>query len=122
MEPISIVGYPFGLFGRDIYPIWICGTVANDLAGVKGQKYFLVDARSRSGNSGSLSLHRCPGAMLRKPGGADYPPGHNTHVMGIYSGRVFSKDSDIGIVWHWEVIDELIRQIVPIQEQNWETT
>lgn len=29
-ELISIIGYPFGLFGRDIYPIWISGTVAND--------------------------------------------------------------------------------------------
>jgi hypothetical protein len=25
-------------------------------------------------------------------------------------------------VWHWEVIDELIREIVPVQEQNWKTT
>jgi hypothetical protein len=122
VEHISIIGYPFGLFGRDIYPIWISGTVANDQAGVKGQKYFLVDARSRPGNSGSLAIHRCSGASFRKPGGAGYPPGYTTHVIGVYSGRVFSKDSDIGIVWHWEVIDELIREIVPAQEQNWKTT
>ena len=122
MEQICILGYPFGLFSGDIYPIWISGTVANDLAGIKGRKYFLIDSRSRSGNSGSLAIHRCSGAALRKPGGSSYPPGFMTYVIGIYSGRVFGKESDIGIVWHWEVIDELIRKMVPVQEQNWETT
>jgi hypothetical protein len=119
MERVAIIGYPFGLFGRDVYPIWITGTVANDFAGMPEQKYFLVDARTRHGNSGSLVLHRNPGASLNQPGGRLDRFGSTSHFLGIYSGRVFSEDSDIGIVWHWEVIEELIRKMVPAGEQSW---
>ena len=119
LAPQGIVGELSwnGLSHFHLYPVEYISII-----GVKGQKYLLVDARSRPGNSGSLAIHRSSGASFRKPGGAGYPPGYTTHVIGIYSGRVFSKDSDIGIVWHWEVIDELIREIVPVQEQNWKTT
>jgi len=108
MEPVAIIGYPFGLFGRDAFPIWITGTVANDLAGEPQSKYFFVDANTGTGNSGSLVIHRSSGAAFHKPGGYLHPNGSVSYFMGIYSGRI-KAESNIGIVWHWELIQELIQ-------------
>jgi hypothetical protein len=46
--------------------------------------------------------------------------GNITHTLGIYSGRV-KRDSDIGIVWHWNTLEQLLERAIPLREQDWKS-
>lgn len=61
---------------------------------------FLVDARTREGQSGS------PVIYCDKTGNED-----KTFLLGIYSGRV-NENSDLGYVWKTELIKEIIEKVV----------
>jgi hypothetical protein len=106
-EVLQLIGFPLGKSNTGRLPIWLTGHVATDFAGQRGHQFFLVDARTREGMSGALVLHRTSGASFSKPGGWLGVDGSVSYVMGIYSGRL-AIESDIGIVWHWEVIQEAL--------------
>ena len=116
-EQAFVLGYPFGLsIGKKTNPhaIWSSGTVASDPClefeiGGKKKPMFLVDSRTRQGQSGSPVIYYNEegkdlhfkenrvaffGVPIMKP-------------VGIYSGRV-KPDSDLGYVWKWKVISEII--------------
>lgn len=130
MERVGIVGFPFNLSGTVNFPIWLTGTVASDLANRPYRKYFLVDARTRPSCSGSLVLLKHNGASHYYPGGQMDDRGNTIHTLGIYSGRPKSKmintdpdqdqkDTDIGIVWQWNVVEELLEKTIPLPQQTW---
>jgi hypothetical protein len=120
LERIAIIGYPLNLSGTEDLPIWLSGTVASDLANRPYRKCMFVDARSRPGSSGSLVVLKTAGASQYYPGGIMDRKGNHSYPIGIYSGRV-TKESEIGLVWHWNSIEQLLESVIPLQHQDWKT-
>lgn len=120
MERVGIIGFPFALTGTENFPIWLTGSVASDLANRPYRKYFLVDARTRPSCSGSLVVFNKSGASLHYPGGKADDRGNTVHTLGIYSGRV-REESDIGIVWHWNTVEQLLEKMIPLEQQDWKS-
>jgi Trypsin-like peptidase domain len=107
-EPVSIVGFPFGETGGGAFGIWVKGWIATE-PGVDrdGLPCFLVDSRTREGQSGSpVILFRAQdpladdGTMRRGLVDVD-------ELLGVYSGRI-NKDSDLGFVWKAEALEEIV--------------
>lgn len=116
-EQLYIVGYPFGF---DVnpkngkYAIWTSGRAASDPdlnLNINGEQLpaFLVDARTRSGQSGSPVIYYSDNGMMRENSGFSIYEGPITKEIGIYSGRI-NSESDLGYVWKWSLIDGIINQ------------
>lgn len=112
-DDVFIVGYPYSLTSALSLPLWIRGTVASDpmfgfaWAGEE-MPLFLIDARSREGQSGSAVLRRMPaGRMLMRPDGKPgMTVGISSRIEGVYSGRI-NDESDLGFVWPMRVVDAI---------------
>ncbi|KQY80905.1 serine protease [Pelomonas sp. Root1444] len=109
-EPVSVIGFPFGLASHARFPIWATGFLAQDLTFMSPERpKFFIDCRSRQGQSGSpVIAFRVQGARTMREGRpvASLDPNPTWEFLGIYSGRV-NEESDIGIVWHVSVLGEL---------------
>jgi hypothetical protein len=69
---------------------------------------FLIDCRSRQGQSGSAVLaYRSGGMVAMADGGSAAFDGPVWKFLGIYSGRI-NRESDLGIVWKASAIHELV--------------
>lgn len=90
-DRVSIIGFPFGFSGTGKFGIWVSGAVASEpLLDYGDLPVFLIDARTRPGQSGS--------PVLSEKG----------VFQGIYSGRIH-RDSDLGMVWKASAVWELVR-------------
>jgi hypothetical protein len=106
---LSIIGFPFGMTGGGAFGIWVQGTIAtepeidfNDLP------CFLIDSRTRSGQSGSPVLFYSQGGMVpMADGGTSMFAGEVHKFMGVYSGRI-NEQSDLGLVWKARVVSEIL--------------
>jgi hypothetical protein len=113
-QKLSIVGYPYGL--NNNLPMWISGTIASDpefLCRADDDELlpiFLVDARTREGQSGSpVLLFRHPGEVVAKQDRrVGIVGGTQSKLLGVYTGRV-RKDSDLGVVWRIGIVEEICR-------------
>lgn len=115
-QDVFVVGYPLGLGHGYLWPLWIRGTVASEPAmyfTFKNDEYpmFLVDARTRSGQSGS------PVFLMRRHF-ADDRGNHalpRSRFVGVYSGRANDEaanpsnplPADLGFVWHAGEVDRI---------------
>lgn len=109
-DVVSVVGFPFGLTGGGALAIWATGFVASELS-IPDQPTFLIDCRSRQGQSGSAVIsYRNSGGLALEDGDYAMYAGPVTCFLGIYSGRV-NTESDLGIVWKASAIAELIASI-----------
>jgi len=108
---VSVVGFPFGLCVNEGLAIWATGFIASDPeVNYNKEPVFLIDCRSRSGQSGSpVIAQRNKGHSYVTRSGIYYDKLH-TEFLGIYSGRI-NRDSDIGMVWKASAIQELIGSI-----------
>lgn len=112
--PAFIVGYPLGftVSKKSAWPIWKTGHIACDHDLQFNEKdAFLIDASTRGGMSGSPVLIRPFGAYRKNNG--NFTMGKiETRFLGIYSGRIGSleQNSDIGIVWKPNIIEEILIQ------------
>ncbi|WP_382307255.1 serine protease [Herbiconiux sp. UC225_62] len=105
---LMAIGYPFGRTGgAQALGIWIRGTIATEPdVPFDDLPMFLMDARTRRGQSGSpVFFHSSSGAVPFKGGdvklgmmGVPY-----TQFVGIYSGRI-SEEADLGRVWTAEAV------------------
>lgn len=110
-EPVSVIGFPFGLTTSGKLPVWVTGFLAQELSLVsKANPVFLIDCRSRQGQSGS------PVIAFRPSGYRSVKDGRistNLSVkvawefLGIYAGRI-NSDSDLGTVWHVDALTALV--------------
>jgi hypothetical protein len=106
---LSIVGFPFALQGGANTAIWIRGFVATEpTVDFDGLPRFLVDARTRVGQSGS------PVLVYQHQGAIDFGDHHLRELahpveyfLGVYSGRV-NPDSDLGTVWKAVAVAEIL--------------
>lgn len=118
-DNIKIIGYPFGYKvnkKEGYYGIWISGTIASEplvnleVKGIEGElPAFLIDARTREGTSGSPVIYYNRQGLLPMNSGFSIQNEAVRIPIGIYSGRITS-DSDLGIVWKWKVLHEIIEQ------------
>lgn len=118
-EPVFVLGFPFGYILKqeeNPYAIWTSGTVATDPVlniniNNKVVPAFLIDSKTRQGQSGSPVIY-----YSEMGWDAHYKGGYANwglpfmQEIGIYSGRI-NKDSDLGYVWKWSVIKEIIDNI-----------
>ena len=108
-DAISVVGFPFGLTAGGSLAIWATGFVASDAAiDVNNLPQFLVDCRTRPGQSGSAVIAYRSGGMVSMEGGSAATFARPvTRFLGIYSGRI-NDQSDLGMVWKASAIKTLV--------------
>jgi hypothetical protein len=111
-DNVSVVGFPFGKRAHGYLAIWSTGFLATDLTiNYDGLPLFLIDCRSRQGQSGSpVIAQRNGGFGISHDGLAQIQTGMTTRLLGIYSGRI-NEQSDLGLVWKLEAIKEIIESI-----------
>lgn len=107
-EPVSIVGFPYGIAVTGKFPIWKTGHIASDMdLDYEDKPVFLVDATTRPGMSGSPVFARRLGMHRSSTGwniGRDI-----VRFLGVYSGRI-REQADVGMVWKPNVIDDILKQ------------
>lgn len=108
-EALSVVGFPFGMNAGGSLAVWATGFIASEPSvDFNNLPVFLIDCRSRQGQSGSAVIAYRSGGMVSMAGGSSAAFGGPVfRFLGIYSGRV-NQESDLGIVWKASAIAELI--------------
>lgn len=109
---LSIIGFPFGLTGGGAFGIWVQGTIATEPEiDFEGLPSFLIDSRTRQGQSGSPVIFYSDGGMVPMADGSTaITGGEVTKLMGVYSGRI-NAQSDLGIVWKASVIADILATV-----------
>ncbi|WP_416826289.1 hypothetical protein [Ectobacillus polymachus] len=98
-DTVGVVGFLFGIQVGSNAAIWATGTVASEPdINYKDLPLFLIDCRSRQGQSGSpVIAYRSNGDVKLGTDLAIFG-GPVKKFLGIYSGRI-NKESDLGLVW-----------------------
>lgn len=111
-EVVSVVGFPFGITAGGAFAVWATGFMASEPEVDFNQlPIFLIDCRSRPGQSGSAVIaYRAGGAVPMKDGSSAMFGGPVDRFLGIYSGRI-NSESDLGIVWKASALAELIAAV-----------
>jgi hypothetical protein len=111
-DVISVIGFPFGLTAGGAAGLWATGFLASEPdIDFNGLPVFLIDCRSRQGQSSSpVIAYRSGGMVATTGGGAAAYAGPVWRFLGVYSGRI-NAESDIGMVWKASCVAELIAAI-----------
>jgi hypothetical protein len=111
-DSVSVIGFPFGLQAGGSLAVWATGFMASEPdINFRDLPIFLIDCRSRQGQSGSAVIaYRSGGMLAMKNGDSSVFKGPVTKFLGIYSGRI-NAESDLGIVWKASAIQELVASI-----------
>ncbi|MDC0611652.1 serine protease [Vibrio sp.] len=106
---ISVVGFPFSIQVGNSLAVWATGFIASEPnINYNELPIFLVDCRSRQGQSGSAVIaYRHGGAVPTAEGEVTIFDNPITKFLGIYSGRV-NAESDLGFVWKASAIKQLV--------------
>lgn len=107
-QSVSVVGFPFGERTGPSFAVWATGFVASEPEiDHGGRPVFLIDCRSRTGQSGSpVILHSSTGGTIAHENGAEVTNISN-RLLGVYSGRT-NEDSDLGVVWKAYALADLL--------------
>jgi Trypsin-like peptidase domain len=136
-DDVYVLGYPLSITGGGYFPIWKRGSVATEPEiDYEGLPKFLIDTATKKGMSGSPVIFRRNGLQNKTENkiSLDSILGVIQDFVGIYSGRIASGessnmtkcncpkcncidckvvnydfDSQLGIVWKKEVIEEIIK-------------
>lgn len=110
-EPVSVIGFPFGRSSAQRFPIWATGFLAQELSLVTpDDPTFLIDCRTREGQSGSPVLAYRAGSYRKRNGSkisSVLSPHPVWEFLGIYSGRL-NRESDLGVVWHASAVADVL--------------
>jgi len=107
---VNIVGFPFAQSSVAGIGIWARGTIASEPELDYGEwPRFLIDSRTRPGQSGSPVVFFSPGGAVLRRSGTTAFGGQIIQLLGVYSGRI-NDQSDIGIVWKNDVIRDIVTQ------------
>lgn len=110
-EPVNVIGFPLGETANQNFAIWVTGFIASEpVIDFRQLPVFLIDCRTKRGQSGSPVIAQRSGTILRSNGSIDIGNKIEQRFLGIYSGRT-SKDSDIGMVWKTSVLQQLVRAL-----------
>jgi hypothetical protein len=109
-DPVSVVGFPFGITGGGRFAIWATGSMAIEpIADYNDLPVSLIDCRSRQGQSGSPVIAFRRGGASFKDGSTSLG-GTYSRLLGVYSGRI-NNESDLGIVWKVSAVADLVDAI-----------
>jgi len=107
-RPLSVIGFPFGNTAGLQLPIWLQAWVASEPdIDFDDLPLFLVDARTRPGQSGSPVIAFAPVGLVAMEGGFGTQRVPSERFVGVYSGRM-NDQSDIGRVWKRTAVVETI--------------
>jgi V8-like Glu-specific endopeptidase len=109
-DDVSIIGYPFGRQGGGGFAVWSRGTIATELDfDHDGLPMFLIDSRTRPGQSGSPVCWYSSHGLIPVKGGWRLNDGKNPPMtlMGVYSGRIDAQ-SDLGRVFTMSAIRDVL--------------
>lgn len=111
-DPISVVGFPFGMSAAGgFFAVWATGFMASEPdLDYRNLPIFLVDCRTRPGQSGSAVIFHSNGGLVRMANGDNDMMDTVTRLLGVYGGRI-NDQSDIGMVWKTSAIQQLIDSI-----------
>ena len=112
---VLVVGYPQGFYDDvNLFPIVKQGIVSSrwDI-GFKGEPYFLIDAKLLPGSSGSAVISK-PLDLVVKDGKMLVAPEKQFAFLGVYSAEYVGYD--LGVVWHAELIEEIINNGVSMSQ------
>jgi hypothetical protein len=111
-DSVSVIGFPFGLVPTGPHAVWATGFIATEPSlAYDGLPVFLIDCRTRKGQSGSpVIAYRSAGIARLKGGRSVSFTGPQSCFLGVYSGRI-RGDSDIGMVWKASVVSDLLRAV-----------
>ncbi|MDW9781839.1 serine protease [Sinorhizobium meliloti] len=112
-DTVSIIGFPFGLSASGRFAIWVSGFIASEpRVHFNDFPVFLVDCRSRPGQSGSpVVISKVGGPFVFEDGSTGLGTGRLTQFLGIYSGRIH-PESDVGMVWHRSAILDMLNSLM----------
>ena len=115
---LQVIGYPYGQIGGP-FPIWSKGFIASEPdVDVAGLPVFLIDCKSRTGQSGSPVWARFRKGDVVTHKGQDYQAKQSiNYFLGVYSGRL-RGDSDLGLVWKRSCIEELVNHAMATGTQH----
>lgn len=109
-DQVNIIGFPYGEVAAGRIAIWVQGSIATDMdIDYAGLPCFLVDSRTRRGQSGSpVIVYRGAADPARLTDGRVLM-GHTdmSRLLGVYSGRI-NPESDLGKVWKTSAIREIM--------------
>lgn len=110
---VSVIGFPFGLQGEFDSAIWSTGFIAsNPSYRYNNQDKFLIDCRSRPGQSGSpVYAYNHANVAQRVKEHSMFFGEPTVKFMGIYSGRI-NEMSDLGFVWKRNIIEEIVLRAI----------
>lgn len=107
----GVIGFPFSQVSWGAMGIWVRGTVASEPElDYRGMPSFLVDSRTRPGQSGSPVVYyvNMSGSYMSRNGNLRVGTGELIYLLGVYSGRI-NDQSDLGIVWKTSLIRDVVR-------------
>ncbi len=111
-DELFIPGYPKGITDYTGQPLWKRASVASSvLRGWESQPKFLVDCASRQGMSGAPVMMYNKSGVIQFGTGRYVQEGPVAIFAGVYSGRLGNSDNleaQIGVVWNWTVINDVI--------------
>lgn len=88
-EGVSIIGFPFGRTGGGAFAIWTRGFIATEpQVDFDDLPCFLIDARTRPGQSGSPVIAYSSGGAHAVNTGLALVGGPIVNLLGVYSGRI----------------------------------
>jgi hypothetical protein len=109
-EPVSVVGFPMSQSAGAMLAIWCTGYIASEPGqDFAGQPKFLIDCRTREGQSGSPVIAYRNGPFSSQTGSLVIGSGFAVRPLGVYTGRIH-VGADIGVVWKWPIVEELMVQ------------
>lgn len=108
-DAVHVIGFPFGLTGGGAFGVWTRGSIATEPDVDHGDlPCFLIDSRTRPGQSGSPVIYYSNGGGVNMADGSFAMfTGPVERLLGVYSGRIH-PESDLGRVWKASVVRDVI--------------
>ena len=118
-EPVSVIGFPFGIQAGGSLAVWATGFLASEPdIDFRDLPLMLVDCRTHKGQSGSAVIaYRAGGAVSMEDGSTAVMSGPAQRFLGCYSGRI-NKESDLGLVWKASAVQEVVDAVLSNQEDR----
>ena len=111
-QDVFVVGYPLDFAGQEEFPIWKRGSVASEpVEDYRGLPFYLIDAMTREGLSGSPVIGDFVNPAFPMPRGVLTRIGTERAFAGVYTSRLGARDdfsAQVGIVWKQQAVDEII--------------
>ena len=111
-ENLYVLGYPFGITASAHFPVWKAATIASEPnINIDDLPKFYIDTATKKGMSGSPVIQKERRAVTLMSENK-ITSRFRVNFIGVYSGRVIEPknefDTQIGIVWKENCIDEII--------------